>query len=169
MMINNSLSQCFVNLPQNYLVCITIHKAKNLFTFNADTYVTINLNKKTKTTATIRNTDNPYYNEYFVFELNCTIQELLRHNVSIIIYQRKCCAKNDDILSKIQIDLSTVWHLPKQSFYKKWVNLELPIGVAQEENRSYLQLDISIISKDHHPAPAVISQTKDYDIIEEYN
>lgn len=103
-------SSCFSNQHRkNFLVCITVHKAKNLSTLNADTYVTISLGGTTKRTATVQNTDCPFFNEYFVFEQNCSVSELLRLNVSIRLLKKTCCAKKDMLLGEVVLDLNTVW------------------------------------------------------------
>lgn len=103
--------QCFVNLPQHFLVCVTVHKAKDLQTLNADTYVTVTLDKKTKHTATFENSDCPYFNEYFVFEYYCNLTELLRLNVSLVLFNKRGCTKKDVRLGEIVVDLNMVWSL----------------------------------------------------------
>lgn len=54
---------CFTILQQEFLVCITVHKARNLSVYNADTYVKVTLDKKVKQTKVYQNSENPYFNE----------------------------------------------------------------------------------------------------------
>lgn len=103
-------SSCFTNQNRkNFLVCITIHKAKNLPILNADTYVAISLDGTTKRTATAQNTDCPFFNEYFVFEQNCSVSQLLRLNVSLKLLKKTCCAKKDELIGEVILDVNTVW------------------------------------------------------------
>ena len=68
MLANNENQQCFIDIPQHYLICITIHKARNLSVFNANTFVEVKLNKFVKTTSIFRNSDSPFFNEVFFFK-----------------------------------------------------------------------------------------------------
>lgn len=103
--------QCFINLPQHFLVGLTIHKAKDLQSLNADTYVTVTLDKKTKQTSTFKNSDCPYFNEYFVFEHYCSLAELLRLSVSLVLFNKRGCTKKDVRIGEIVVDLNMVWSL----------------------------------------------------------
>lgn len=108
---NYPKDQCFINLPQHFLICVTIHKAKDLQVLNSDTYVIVTLDKKTKQTATAKNSDCPFFNEYFVFEYYCSLTELLRLNVSLVVFNKRRCTKRDVRLGEIVVDLSMVWNL----------------------------------------------------------
>lgn len=62
-MSENNLISCFTELAQHFLVCVTIHKARNLSIMNADTFTLVSLEKQQKRTATFKNSDCPYFNE----------------------------------------------------------------------------------------------------------
>lgn len=108
---------CFANLPQHFLVSITVHKAKDLQVLNADTYVTVTLDKKTKQTATFKNSDCPFFNEYFVFEYYCSLSDLLRLNVSLVLFHKRKCARKDIRLGEIIVDLNMVWSLESEHLH----------------------------------------------------
>lgn len=108
---NYPKDQCFINLPQHFLVCITVHKARDLQTLNADTYVTVTLDRKTKQTITVKHSDCPFFNEYFVFEHYCSLADLLRLNVSLVLFNKRGCTKKDVRLGEIVVDLNMVWNL----------------------------------------------------------
>jgi hypothetical protein len=57
------LYQCFNKHERDFLVSVTVHKARNLNTLNADTFVAISFNNETKRTKTYRNSDSPFFNE----------------------------------------------------------------------------------------------------------
>lgn len=116
---SSTQSSCFTNQHRkNFLVCITIHKAKNLSTLNADTYVAITLDGTTKQTATAQNSDCPFFNEYFVFEQTCSVSQLLRLNVSLKLLRKTCCAKKDELIGQVVLDLNTVWTMKGIPTYK---------------------------------------------------
>lgn len=102
---------CFEDVPQDFLVCLTIHKAKDLTILDGDTYVRIHIDKKTKITATFKKSDHPYFNEYFVFELYCGIKELLRKNLTLILCKRINCCTNDEYIGEVIIELNSIWNM----------------------------------------------------------
>ncbi|XP_055841993.1 otoferlin [Episyrphus balteatus] len=142
-------SECFLNITQEFLVCTTVHKAKNLPVFNADTFVRVSLDKKSKCTKVFQNSENPYYNEYFVFELSCTLAELLRLTVLYEIKKKSC--KTQVTLGELLIDLYTVWNQPQKCFVKKWGKLENSIG-SKGEAKGHLQIDLAIVSSNQMPS-----------------
>lgn len=55
--------ECFSNIIQDFLICTTIHKARQLEVFQGDIYVRIILDKMTRQTRSFTNSENPYFNE----------------------------------------------------------------------------------------------------------
>lgn len=88
-------------------------------------------------------------------------------NITILIYRKTFCAKKNEPIGELIVDLTTVWNQPNHCFYKKWGQLENPFGINDpiDIQRGHIQLDLSIISKYEKPAPAVL-HVKDYDEIE---
>lgn len=106
---SESAISCFEDIPQHYLICVTVHRAKDLTTLNADTFVSIRIDdKNVETTATVKKSDSPYFNEYFVFELLCCQRKLLRQQVCLSLMRKICCGK-DDVLGEAVIDFNTIW------------------------------------------------------------
>lgn len=54
---------CFNKFQRDFLVSVTVHKARNLNVLNADTAVIIEFNEETKKTKTYQNSDCPFFNE----------------------------------------------------------------------------------------------------------
>lgn len=54
---------CFNKHLRDFLVSITIHKARNLNVLNADTFVIASFNEDSKKTKTFQNSDCPFFNE----------------------------------------------------------------------------------------------------------
>ena len=160
---------CYADNIQEFLICTTVHKARQLGIFTVDTFVHVHMDKFSKNTKCFSNSENPFYNEvlcctckevnfyffiffswqYFVFEVKCTLTELLRHTVYFEVKRRVTC-KSPVIVGEILIDLQSVWHQPNRCFFKKWGKLESPKGVAndlKQESKGYLQIDLAIVSK----------------------
>lgn len=60
---SDDVSQCFNHYTREFLLSVTIHKARNLSVLNADTFVTVNFNDTKENTKTYQNSDCPFYNE----------------------------------------------------------------------------------------------------------
>lgn len=56
-------NDCFLSMSQDYLICTTIHKARQLGVFTGETFVRITLDKAHRTTKPYARSENPYYNE----------------------------------------------------------------------------------------------------------
>lgn len=115
---------CFEDLPQDFLVCLTIHRAKDLAILDADTYVRVHIDNKSKTTATFKKSDQPYFNEYFVFEFYCGMKELLRKHLTLILCKRSHLCSRDNYIGEVVIDLNSVWNMKSN----------LPIYLKNSEN-----------------------------------
>jgi len=61
--IMNYMEDCFAGAPQEFLICITVHKAVKVGLTSGELYVRISLDKMTKSTKSFPNTENPFFNE----------------------------------------------------------------------------------------------------------
>ncbi|XP_070501536.1 otoferlin [Chironomus tepperi] len=160
------LYQCFNKHQKDFLVSVTVHKARNLNTLNADTFVSIYFNNETRRTKTYRNSDCPFFNEYFVFEVKTTLENLLKKNIRLMVIQLSSIFKKSSIVGELNINLSSIWTQNYHTFIKKWGVLE-KIGDDQKNiTAGYLQIDLTIISNGELPTPAALTTYND-DIIEE--
>ncbi|XP_017954999.1 fer-1-like protein 6 [Drosophila navojoa] len=144
-------SDCFAGAVQDFLICITVHKAAETGVPNGELYVKICLDKMTKNTKTQTNSENPFFNEYFVFEFHCTLAELLRLTVLFELKKYKMYKKNANI-GELMIDLHSVWNQPNHCYFKRWGRLETPLGEhpfkgGERESCGYLQIDLAIVSQ----------------------
>ncbi|XP_054735180.1 otoferlin isoform X2 [Anastrepha obliqua] len=147
-------NDCFLNMSQDYLICTTIHKARQLGFFTGETFVRITLDKAHRTTKSYARSENPYYNEYFVFELRCTLTELLRLTVLYEVRKRNACKKTLTH-GELLIDLQSVWNQPNRCYFKKWGRLEASIAdmsnITPGVCKGYLQIDLAIVSQNSDP------------------
>lgn len=83
-----------------------------------------------------------------MFEVKCTLTELLRQTVKYEVKRRYAC--KTALVGEVLIDLQSVWTQPNRCFFKKWGKLERPKRVANDtkvERDGYLQIDLAIVSK----------------------
>ncbi|XP_020717875.1 myoferlin isoform X4 [Ceratitis capitata] len=147
-------NDCFLNMSQDYLICTTIHKARQLGVFTGETFVRVTLDKAHRTTKPYARSENPYYNEYFVFEIRCTLTELLRLTVLYEVRKKNACKKTISH-GELLIDLQSVWNQPNRCFFKKWGRLEASItdvsNITPGACKGYLQIDLAIVSESSDP------------------
>ncbi|KNC25719.1 Gram-negative bacteria-binding protein 3, partial [Lucilia cuprina] len=155
--------ECFANIVQDFLICTTIHKARQLGIFQNSIYVRITLDKMIRHTRTYENSENPYFNEYFVFEIKCTLMELLRLTILYEVKKHTSCKKNPT-LGELLIDVQSVWNQPNRCYFKKWGRLEAPVGqtatfegnekvggAAAGGGKGFLQIDLAIVTQASNP------------------
>ncbi|KAM7358215.1 ferlin family C2 domain-containing myoferlin misfire [Cochliomyia hominivorax] len=149
-----SQKECFSNIVQDFLICTTIHKARQLGIFQNKIYVRISLDRMRRHTRSYENSENPYFNEYFVFDLKCTLMEMLRLTILYEVKKHTTCKKNSTV-GELLIDLESVWNQPNRCYFKKWGRLEAPIsghlstfenGIEIVEN-AFLQIDLAIVTQ----------------------
>ncbi|KAH8364737.1 hypothetical protein KR084_010757 [Drosophila pseudotakahashii] len=159
------MEDCFAGAPQEFLICITVHKAAQVGVTSGDLYVRISLDKMAKSTKSFPNTENPYFNEYFVFEFHCTLTELLRLTILFELKKHMTYKKNV-VVGELLVDLHSVWNQSNHGYFKKWGRLEAPIGENQTleattESHGYLQLDLAIVSQHSPVAIGLRSEEQD--------
>ncbi|KMY98500.1 uncharacterized protein Dsimw501_GD12956, isoform C [Drosophila simulans] len=159
------MEDCFAGAPQEFLICITVHKAAQVGVTSGELYVRISLDKMTKSTKSFPNTENPFFNEYFVFEFHCTLTELLRLTILFELKKHMTYKKNV-VVGELLVDLHSVWNQTNHGYFKKWGRLEAPIGENQTlENavapHGYLQLDLAIVSQHSPVSYALGSEEQD--------
>lgn len=56
-------SNCFNRHVKDFLICVTVHKARNLRILNGDTFAVVSVNGSKKKTKVFQNSDCPFFNE----------------------------------------------------------------------------------------------------------
>ncbi|EDV50618.2 uncharacterized protein Dere_GG15053, isoform C [Drosophila erecta] len=154
------MEDCFAGAPQEFLICITVHKAVQVGVTSGELYVRISLDKMTKSTKSFPNTENPFFNEF-----HCTLTELLRLTILFELKKHMTYKKNV-VVGELLVDLHSVWNQTNHGYFKKWGRLEAPIGENQAlENAAashgYLQLDLAIVSQHSPVSYALGSEEQD--------
>lgn len=100
---------CFSEVSQKFLICVTIQSAKRLNILNVDTFVLVTFNKAHKRTLVYQNSDCPYFNEYFVFEIDCSLSQLLKQSILIRVLQKTWVCRKDSLIGELAVDLRSIW------------------------------------------------------------
>ena len=117
---------------------------KDFTTNKSDSMIKITINKKTKTTAIIKSTKNPYYDEIFYFELNDLMSNELE-NISCLVecFDADILSKND-LIGFFNFGLSEIYYNKYHEIYEQWLCL-----TNDEDNDKicgYMQLSIVVLA-----------------------
>ncbi|CAG9864670.1 unnamed protein product [Phyllotreta striolata] len=134
-----------------FLIAITILEGRHYVWPNMDSAVIIRIDNIQKSTTVKRNTDAPYYNEYFVFEFFSSLEDLLDKTIAISVVMPSTIWRHRKILGYISFDVATVWQQTNHQFYHKWAILSSMKTEAYVGPRGYLKLDISVLAKGEIP------------------
>ncbi|EFN77733.1 Otoferlin [Harpegnathos saltator] len=107
-----------------YQVCVTILEAKHL-PQNANPLVVVKVGNRKRKTMVRERTDNPVYNEYFVFDFTCSLETLLSTRIMIAVYLRNVL-RQLKFHGSISFEVATVWEQPDRQYFHKWAVLMNP-------------------------------------------
>ncbi|XP_076375559.1 otoferlin [Megalopta genalis] len=123
-----------------YQVCVTILEARHL-PQNASPLVVVKVGKQKRKTVVREKTDEPVYNEYFVFDLSCDLEELLSSRIVIAVYIKHYLRLK--FHGSASFEVAIVWEQPDRQFYHKWAMLTNPKDLASG-SMGYVKCNITI-------------------------
>ncbi|XP_076648742.1 otoferlin [Halictus rubicundus] len=123
-----------------YQVCITILEARYLLQ-NASPLVVVKVGNQKRKTVVREKTDEPIYNEYFVFDLFCDLEELLSTRIVIAVYIKHYLRLK--FYGSVSFEVALVWEQPDRQFYHKWAMLTNPMDLASG-SKGYVKCNITI-------------------------
>ncbi|XP_053673938.1 uncharacterized protein LOC128724197 [Anopheles nili] len=157
---------CLRERKQDFVVSITIYKARHLRELNSNTFVMVACNGKYKRTRTAYRTGNPYFNDYFSFSLHCSEKKLLTRGVLFGLYRASICTTLNSCVGECYVDLCTIWEQKDHAFFRKWITFVPTDRAASNEIPcGYLMVDVSI-SSTLEKLPPVIFCVEEYEDIE---
>ncbi|XP_023290146.1 LOW QUALITY PROTEIN: otoferlin [Orussus abietinus] len=131
-----------------YQVCVTIIEARYLAQ-NANPTVVVKIGNQKKRTIVREKTDNPYYNEYFVFSFTCGFDEFLSKSVTIAVYLQTFLRRLK-LYSSTDFEVATVWDQPNHQFLHKWAMLTNPKDISGR-CKGFVKCDITAITRGLKP------------------
>ncbi|XP_076302777.1 otoferlin-like, partial [Lasioglossum baleicum] len=123
-----------------YQVCVNILKAKYL-PQNANPMVVVKVGNSRKKTVVREKTDTPVYNEYFVFDLFCNLDELLSTKIMIAVYLKSYLRLK--FYGSTSFESALVWDQPDHQYYHKWAMLTNPKDPSAGP-KGYVKCNIAI-------------------------
>ncbi|PZC81246.1 otoferlin [Helicoverpa armigera] len=148
--------------PQYFQISVNVLEARKLMWMNpnsANSYVIVVLGKKKHRTTIRRNMEEPYYREYFMFELYVSIRDIQRSSIWLAVMEPRCCAP-PRLMGEATIDLGAIWSQPHHQVFHKWAQLGLPRNPAAGAV-GFLKVDISIIFRgDIQVMPVVVNDER---------
>ncbi|KAG5335930.1 OTOF protein, partial [Acromyrmex charruanus] len=127
-----------------YQVCVTILEARHL-PQNANPLVVVKVGNRKRRTVLREKTDNPIYNEYFVFDFTCSLDNLLNTRITIAVYLRNFVRLK--FHGNTSFEVATVWEQPDRQYYHKWAVLTDPKDLTAGP-KGYVKCNILVNVKD---------------------
>ncbi|XP_066595937.1 otoferlin [Prorops nasuta] len=147
---------------RSYQVCVTVLEARHLQQ-NINPMVLVKVGDRKRRTSVRERTDCPLYNEYFVFDLSCTLEEFLATEITIAVYTRSFPGRFKFYGSAL-FEMSNVWYQPDRQYYHKWAMLTDP-GDARVLSKGYVKCNI--IANVRGERMRIKAETGGADVIEE--
>ncbi|KAL7306383.1 hypothetical protein TKK_0001807 [Trichogramma kaykai] len=129
---------------ERYQVCVTIIKAKHLEA-NSNSQCVVRLGDRKKKTLVRKRTDSPYFNEYFVFDLTCSLEELLGTRLDISIFLRGRL-KRSKFHGSADFEIAAVWDQADHQYHHKWAMLTNPRDLAAGP-KGYVMCNVAVLAK----------------------
>ncbi|CAG9840211.1 unnamed protein product [Diabrotica balteata] len=134
-----------------FLITVNILEGRHYIWENMDSVVVIRIDGHQKSTGVQKNTDCPYYNEYFVFEFYTTLEKILEKNIKLLVIEPCKIWRRRRTLGEVALDVATVWKQKSHQFYHKWAILGTTKLVDFTGPRGYLKVDICVLTKGEVP------------------
>ncbi|XP_030019882.1 otoferlin isoform X2 [Manduca sexta] len=131
---------------QYFQVTVNVLEARKLSWTNphsANSYVIVVIGKKKQRTGVRKHMLEPFYKEYFLFELYESIKNVQEQSIWLAVMEPRCCAP-PRMVGEANIDLGTVWKQPHHQVFHKWAQLSVPRDPAAGVV-GFLKVDISIV------------------------
>ncbi|XP_045462100.1 otoferlin-like [Harmonia axyridis] len=144
--------QQLTNLKQTFLITVAILEGRYYVWPNMDSLVIVQALGKKERTAVVKNSDCPFYNEYFTFDKKIALHDLLNSEVVVTVIQPKSCFRRRKVLGLFRLDVATIWAEPEHQFYNKWAILNAPTNKEGPGSRGFLKVNLTVITKNVSPS-----------------
>lgn len=126
----------------NFCICVKIIEASDLPHPNISSLACVQVGVSKKYTKSIKHTDKPRFNEYFVFDLQKDFMELLSTVITISLHEPMMAFKVRKLIGSMSMEVSTIWALEGRRM-KRWVVVNLPSDVTAVHT-GFVNCDISV-------------------------
>ncbi|KAJ8954919.1 hypothetical protein NQ318_016859, partial [Aromia moschata] len=137
--------------PQTFLITVAVLEGRHYAWSNMDSAVIVKVDNKKRCTSVRYSSDDPFYNEYFVFEFFTTYEKMMNKNMMLTVIRPRSISRTRKILGYFTLDIGIVWAQKNHQFYHKWGILSTSKNDAFSGPRGYIKVDISILVKGEVP------------------
>lgn len=128
----------------DWMVQIRVIEAKDLAGVSLDPVVCIAVGEQKKTTTVKKQTNNPEWDELFLFDYKCPEQEILDTILTLEVFTGRSIISDGSLIGMFKCDLWYIYSQPDHSFFSKWAPL---LDGSTTEIKGYLRLDLQVFGK----------------------
>ncbi|XP_047127073.1 otoferlin isoform X2 [Hydra vulgaris] len=132
------------NVISEWIVQLRIIQAKDLAGVSLDPVVMITCGLQKKQTSIKKQTNNPDWDELFVFDFKCSDQEIFDSILLLEVFTGKNIISDGSLIGLFKCDLWYVHNQPDHSFFSKFAPL---LDGATTEIKGYVRVDLQIFTK----------------------
>ncbi|CAH1774769.1 unnamed protein product [Owenia fusiformis] len=141
---------------RDFQVSVNIVEGQQLVGMDIDPVVKVRVGNKLKMTSIKKSTNNPYYNEYFVFDFHAAPSFVFDQVISLTVmhsynlpgreYTKAVNMVAGNVIGAFKIDAGMVYSATDHMFYHKWAALIDPKDI-NGGIKGYLKVDIQVVGK----------------------
>ena len=127
-----------------WIIQIRIIEARDLAGVSLDPVVCITLGEDKKMTTIKKQTNNPEWDELFIFDALCPAQVILDTILTFEIFTGRSLLSEGSLIGMFKCDMWYIYSQPDGSFFSKWAPL---LDGYTTEIKGYLRLDLQMFGK----------------------
>ena len=113
---------------------------------------TISCNGKSKSTASVKSSTNPVWDETLVYNFKVRPKELFDSVVVLKVVNSKFSMK-DSLIGNFKLDVGAIYDEPEHGFVQKWVLLTTDKDIGSGGTKGYLKISIGVVGPGDDPKP----------------
>ncbi|KAF0988935.1 hypothetical protein HZS_4391, partial [Henneguya salminicola] len=133
---------------QNYQLQITIHEGKGFKGNRISPFCRMSFNKEIKLTDVKKQTNSPYWDSLFVFDMMGEYTTMAKYILKIQVISDNGTFRRNTIIGCFRIDFQTIFNNKDHNLLKKWIRLYSPNDRAQKNEPQlcgFLKVSLVII------------------------
>lgn len=127
-----------------WIIQVRIISGKDLAGVSLDPSVCILLGEDKKSTTTKKQTNNPEWDELFIFDASCPAQLILDTILTFEVYTGRNLLSEGTLIGTFKCDMWYIYSQPDGSLFSRWVPL---LDGFTTEIKGYLRVDLQMFGK----------------------
>ena len=113
---------------------------------------TVSCNGKSKSTASVKSSTNPVWDETLVYNFKVRPKELFDSVVVMKVVNSKFSMK-DSLIGNFKLDVGAIYDEPEHGFLQKWVLLTTDKDIGSGGTKGYLKISVGVVGPGDDPKP----------------